>query len=230
MKKLIALGVTLAAALSLAACGSSSSGGKDTVKESSSAKTTKAKVSSSAKASSSNQEVTNGSPVKVGQWKYYSDFDADGTLVKIKNLNQTVKQGNVTVTIENVKVYSMKPKNDDAKSTAASYFGASGVTDPYYVLQVNWKAANADSRELQTNGLESIVTNTGQQLDTGSGLQDAGTGATVQPSANSEYEADGLLSNSNYKAITKLTVKLGSICTTDTFEDVAPETTISLNL
>lgn len=231
MKKLVIVGITALAALSLAACGSNNSDkGVDTVKESSSAKTTKANKKSSSKKDAAGQEVTNGAPVKVGQWKYYQDFDANGTLVKVNTLNQTVKQGNVTVTIKDVKVFSMKPKNDDAKKTASDYFGASGVTDPYYVIQINWNAANSGNTELQTNGIEAIVTPSGQQISGDSGLQDAGTGATIQPSANSDFEADGLLNSSDYKSITKLTVKLGSICTTDTYEDVSPEATITLSL
>jgi hypothetical protein len=168
-------------------------------------------------------EVTNGSPEKVGQWKYMSDFEANGTLEKITKFNKVITQGPVKITIINVKIYSMKPKTDGAKKIASTYFNASGVDDPYYVVQVNWYAQNSDTRELQTNGIENIVTNKGQQIDSNSGLQDAGTGATLASNASSDYEANGLLKGATTKDINKLTLKLGSICTTDDYSDVAPE-------
>ncbi|KRK39986.1 hypothetical protein [Loigolactobacillus bifermentans] len=222
MKKGLMIGATLLMGLSLAACGNSKVDNGDGASSSSAVSKNKA---------SSSKEVTNGSPEKVGQWKYFEDFDANGTLEKVNTFNKEVKQGDVTVTIKNVKVYSMKPKNDNAKKIASEYFNASGVNNPYYVVQVNWSAKNAGSEELQTNGLENIVTNKGQQIDTGSGLQDAGTGATVASGASSEFEANGLIKGATAKDINKLTLKFGSICTTSDYTDVSPEVTgIELDL
>lgn len=224
MKKFVTLSVTALAALTLAACGSnSSSKGVDTVKSS---KTSQA--SSSKKDTHENQHVTNGSPIKVGQWKYYDDFDADGTLVKVATPKKVVTQGKVTVTINSIKVFSMKPKNTDAKKTASDYFGASGVTDPYYVIQANWSAKNADSKELQTNGIKSFVVN-GQQYAMGSGLQDSGTGASLASGASSDFEADALLKSSDYQSIKSMTINLDSIADTTSYEDVAPATSINVN-
>ncbi len=151
-----------------------------------------------------------------------SDFDANGTLKKVANLNKQVKQGDLTVTFSNIKIYSMKPKNADAQKIATTYFGASGVNDPYYVVQINWTAKNNGSKEVQTNGIDSVVTNTGQQLNANAGLQDSGVGSTIQPNATSDFEANGLLKGATNKNISKLTVKLSNTANTDTYEEVSP--------
>lgn len=221
MKKGLVIGATLIMGLSLAACGSSKVDNGDGASSS----------SAISKNKHSSAEVTNGAPTKVGQWKYFEDFDANGTLEKVTTFNKDIKQGDVTATIKNVKIYSMKPKNDSAKKIASEYFGASGVNDPYYVVQVNWSAKNSGSEELQTNGIESIVTNKGQQIDMNSGLQDSGVGSTIASGASSDYEANGLIKGATTKDINKLTLKLGSVCTTSDYTDVSPEVTnIELDL
>lgn len=232
MKKIAIASMVLLAGLVLTACGNgSSSGGKDTVSSSSKTeKTTAAKKSSSSAKKTSGEEVTNGSPVKVGQWKYYEDFDADGTLVRIINLNKTATQGKATITFKTIKIFSMKPKNDAAKKTASDYFDTSGVTDPYYVLQIIWSAKNDNSQEVQTNGLQSVLTSAGQQLEMGHGFMDQGTGAKLQAGASQDFEADGLLKDGEFKALNKLTVKIGSIADVSTYENISPETTIELPL
>lgn len=217
MRKLVTVGATALTLLLLAGCGNSNKVDNGDGADKSS------KVTNSSNKTSTSKEVVNGSPEKVGQWKHFADFNADGTLEKVTTYNKVIEQGDITTTLKNVKIYSMKPKDDAAKKTASSYFNASGVDSPYYVVQINWSAKNGGTKELQTNGIKSIVTNTGQQFDIGSGLQDSGTGATLAPNGSSDYEANGLLKGSTAKDINSLTVNLGSICTTDTFEDVSPE-------
>lgn len=227
MKKIATLSIAVLSALTLAACGNSSSKGADTVNTTTTKKATPAKKVNNKK---TGQEVTNGSPVKVGQWKYYEDFNANGTLVKIAKINKEVKQGDMSIKLDSVKIYSMKPKNDAAKKTAADYFDVSGVTDPYYVLQLIWSAKNNGSQELQTNGIESIVVvSSGQQLSMGNGLMDSGLGSSLLGSGSQDFEADGLLNNGEFEKINKLTVKIGSVADTSTFDDVSPETTVELN-
>lgn len=226
-KTMLALGAALVSAGVLTGCGNniSSNKGTDTVKSSVKSTNTKKKASDS----KADQQVTNGAPIKVGQWKYYSDFNADGTLVKVATPKKQVNQGKVNITIDSIKVYSMKPKNDDAKKIASDYFGASGVTDPYYVLQVNWSAKNSDSQELQTNGIKSIVTTNGQQLSAGQGLMDNGSGSALAANAFSTFEANGLLKSADYKSLNEITVNFDTVCTTSSFEEVAGTATTKVS-
>lgn len=225
MKKFVTLGVTALAALTLAACGSnSSSKGVDTVKSSKVSKS-----SSSKKPTKASLQVTNGSPEKVGQWKYMSDVDADGTLVKVSHPNTKIGQGKFTESVESIKIYQMKPKSDDAKKTVSDGFGVSGVTDPYYLLQVNWTAHNADKQELQTNGVKSIVVN-GQQYSSDSGMQDEGAGSAVAAGAQTSFQTNVLLKSSDYKSIKQIAFNLDTVVTTTSFDEVAGATNTTINL
>ncbi len=227
MKKLLTSGAVVLTMLTLAACGSNSSDSGKGVDNMKSSK--KATESSSKKNSKASLEVTNGAPEKINQWKYFEDFDADGTLVKIAKPTTKIAQGKLSISINAIKIFAMKPKNTDAKKTAADYFGASGVTDPYYVLQVLWSVKNGDTKEIQTNGIKSLVVN-GQQYDMGSGLMDDGTGSAIAAGASKSFEANTLLKSTNYKAIKQFTLNIDNSADTTSFEQIAPAVSTNLKL
>lgn len=231
MKKLLTIGVTLAAVLSLAACGNSSkgtdNGGKTTT--ASKAKTSTAK-SSSKKATSEGKEVTNGQLLKVGEWMNDS---TQGTmkLAKISTINKPFTTGSYTLTLTDYKLFEVTPKDDDQKKLASNLFGVSaGVTTPYYEAQVQYSVKNAGTEEVQFNGVKSIVTSAGTQLDLNGGLVDQGMGEAVAAGATKTTAFMAIIPTAEKDTLKKLTINFDSFCNTTDFSDVGtlPATTIEL--
>lgn len=233
MKKLITIGVTLFAALSLVACGTNNSKGTDNggkTATASKAKTSTAK-SSSKKQTSDSKEVTNGQLLKVGQWMN-DDMQGKMELVKINVINKPLTTGKYTLTLSDYKMFEVTPKNDDQKKTASDGFGSStGVTTPYYEIQVQYTIKNASDAEVQYNGLNSLVTAAGTQLDPNGGLSDQGVGETIAAGATKSTALQALIPTTEKDGLNKLTLNFGSFCNTTDFSDVGqlPTTTLELN-
>ncbi|WP_125711145.1 hypothetical protein [Lacticaseibacillus porcinae] len=231
MKKLLTIGVTLAAVLSLAACGNSSkstdNGGKTTT--ASKAKTSTAK-SSSKKASSEGKEVTNGQLLKVGEWMN-DDMQGKMKLLRINSLNKTMTTGSYSIILKDYKFMEVTPKDDDQKKTASDAFGVSqGVTTPYYEAQVQYSIKNASNEEVQFNGIKSIVLSTGQQLDPNGGMSDQGIGEAVAPGATKDTAFMAVIPTADKDKLNKITINFDSFCNTTDFSDVGTLPAVAIDL
>ncbi|MFD1392181.1 hypothetical protein ACFQ3L_01070 [Lacticaseibacillus jixianensis] len=230
MKKLIAIGATLLAALSLAACGSSNSGTDNGGKTVESSKNTKTTTKPSKKKSSSSNEVTNGQLLKVGQWKN-DDMQGKMELAKIATINKTLTVSKYSVILKDFKMFEVTPKDNDQKKLAADSFASStGVTTPYYEIQIQYAIKNTSANPVQFNGISSLVTSTGQQLDSNGGMSDQGVGAEVAAGATKDTAVQALITTSDKDKLSSITLNFDSFCNTSDFSDLGtlPVTKIDL--
>jgi hypothetical protein len=220
MKKIMVLSMTMLTAVALSACGSSNSGTDTAGKEPSSTKTAASEKKSSSSKKSETSEVTNGPLIKVGQWKDDS-MQGKMKLVKIVSPNKDFPNGQFTLTIKDVKIFEITPVNDDQKKLASDTFNSTGVTTPYYEVQVTYAVKNGTAKPAQFNGVKSLVTSTGQQMDMNGGLQDQGTGSEIAAGATKETACMGLIKAGDQDKITKVTVNADNMADTSTFETIA---------
>lgn len=180
MKKLLYLSVVTLSTLTLAACGNSvDNSGKSNDADKS------GKVVSKKKAKKDNKEVTNGPLLKVGQWTTEKDT-GKLTLMKIATPKLDVPNGPVTFKINDVKLFKEETKNNDQLEYSKEAFSASSLEKTFYYVQIDYTMNNTSNEEVQYNGINSIVTNDGTQLDLDGQLQDQGLGDKIAPKAKKQ--------------------------------------------
>lgn len=227
MKKTLTAVFTLLAAVTLVSCGSNSSSGTDNGGKTTTS-TKKAKVTKSS--TSKSEEVTNGLMLKVGQWKN-DDMQGKMVLYRIQPINRTLSTGKYSIVLKDYKMFEVTPKTNDQKQTANDAFSSSaGVTTPYYEIQIQYTIKNATSTEVQFNGIKSIVTGYGEQLDPDSGMSDQGTGATVAANASKSTAVQGLIKTGEQNKLKKITINFDSFCTTTDFTDLGTISPVTVQL
>ena len=215
-KSIALTGLTILLASTLVACSSNTTdnGGKSS--------TPTAKTSQNEKKKTSTKEVTNGELLKVGEWKN-DTVQGKMKLVKINNINKTYTTGNYSIKLGDYKMFEVTPKSDTQKEAASTAFSSStGVTSPYYEIQVKYTIENNSDTAVQFNGIKSLVTESGTQMDLTSGLQDLGIGAEVAAHAKKETAVMGLINTSEKDKLSKLTINFDSFANTSDFSEAAP--------
>jgi len=215
-KSLALTGLTILLASSLVACSNNKTdnGGKSS--------TPTAKTSQASKKKPSSKEVTNGELLKVGEWKN-DTIQGKMKLVKINNINQSYTSGQYAIKLDNYKMFEVTPKDDNQKDYASTAFTSStGVTSPYYEIQIKYTIVNNSDNSVQFNGIKSLVTESGTQMDGSSGLQDMGVGSEVAAHAKKSTAVMGLINTSEKDKLTKLTVNFDSFANLTDFSEAAP--------
>lgn len=205
-----------ALSLVLVGCGSSSADKSDNAGKE--AKTTQAGKSSSNK--KDDREITNGPLLKVGQWTK-DDEEGKTTLLKIAAPKNTiVKDGPITYTIKDIKLFKVETTNKAQKDYANDVYQSNGVTNPYYHIQIQFNAKNTSNEEVQLNGIKSVVLNTGDQVSLTSGLNDDSLGSSIAANANEDHAAFLLVKTGNQSKVNKLTINFDSVSNAETSEDI----------
>lgn len=162
------------------------------------------------------REVTNGELLKVGQW---CNDDEQGRieLYKICAPGEVIDDGPLKCTVKSIKILKTEPQNSNQVEIAKSDYDTNSVPKTYYTLQVVYELKNTTDNTLMFNGVESIVTSTGQQMSSdGSGLYDDGIVVDVAANGQREDVAIAMINQDDYSKITDITIKfLGSFAKND---------------
>ncbi|NJE31854.1 hypothetical protein [Ligilactobacillus agilis] len=214
MKKIMVLSA-IGLAMMLGACSNTVD---NSGKTPSTTKTTTSKVSQKKK--KDNREVVNGELLKPGQW-LNDDFEGKVTLEKIWTPNVDISDGPLTAKITTVKILKTEPKTKDQLSDAKDSYQTNSITNPYYTIQVSYELTNTSDQEVGFNGIDSIVTTTGQQLSPDSYLQDSGIGTTMAAHGTKKIYAVGLLNDGDYSKIKDIAITLGSVYETEEYNNIS---------
>ncbi|MBC1935235.1 hypothetical protein HCA69_02580 [Listeria grandensis] len=207
-KKFVLTGVALTTLL-LAACGGVDNTGKEN------------KADESVKKVSSNTEdsklVKSGPLLEIGQY-HNGDNGEKITLTAIATPKQNIDMTPLTMQIKDVKLLKHEKISEASKEQAALNYNKdqSAISDPYYTVQVQFSAANTTDNNVQTNGIESITTNTGIQMDMESGLYDESVGSSLNGKVTKEYGSAGFVGSDGN--INSIKIKFANIADADSYE------------
>ncbi|MBC2293714.1 hypothetical protein HCC36_10790 [Listeria booriae] len=207
-RKLLLTGVALTTLL-LASCGGVDNTGKENAAD-----------DSAKKNSSDNNDsklVKSGPLLEIGQY-HNAENGEKVTLMGIATPKQNVDMKPITMLIKDVKLLKHEKVSDSVKEqlTLAYNKEKADINDPYYTIQVQFSASNTTDANVQTNGIESITTDTGVQMDLESGLYDESLGSNLNGKVTKDYSSTGFIgSNGN---INSVKIKFGNIADADSFE------------
>lgn len=170
--------------------------------------------------------VTDGRPLKkIGEWKA-SDRDVSGKtqLVSISSPNQDIPVGELTIHIADIKVLQLldysDPKND-GYDEAKKYQDDQGS---FHTIQVKYKVKNPSDLDMNYLGLESLILNTGQQInllyEELSFSRD--TIDFYKKTESKEYFAIAYLEPAKVKDLKSVTIRTGTSHKKDNYVEINP--------
>lgn len=158
MKKLV-FSAALVLSLGLTACGEEKTTGESKEETQTPASTETEKVQKEESKSDDN-EVKEGTLTKAGQWTM--DGQDKVTLVKIKEVNQTFKQGPINLTIESVKLLHHSNISNETKEYLKNVSGKD-VTE-LNTIQLIYKMENTVDDNVMMTAIDTLTTNTKAQI------------------------------------------------------------------
>ncbi|WP_462410575.1 hypothetical protein [Neobacillus sp. Marseille-QA0830] len=154
--------------------------------------------------------------------------DDDGTtaeLMKIKEVNQTVDIAPVKLTVQDLKVIKLTNVGKDFGDFLLQYTGGSELPKELNYIQVNYTAENTEDKNISWNQVQTLVTNTGEQLDA-SGNDFIWEKNPFDGTFYGKTKIEGtigVITNSKPEDLTSLKFIISSTFDPDTFEDITPE-------
>ncbi len=158
MKKLV-FSAALVLSLGLTACGEEKTTGESKEETQTPASTETEKVQKEESKSDDN-EVKEGPLTKAGQWTM--DGQDKVTLVKIKEVNQTFKQGPINLTIESVKLLHHSNISNETKEYLKNVSGKD-VTE-LNTIQLIYKMENTVDDNVMMTAIDTLTTSTKAQI------------------------------------------------------------------
>ncbi|PFW75829.1 hypothetical protein COL23_13405 [Priestia aryabhattai] len=158
---------------------------------------------------------------EVGQ----STKDDDGTkaeLMKIKTVNQTVDISPVKLTVKDMKVIQLSNIGSDYNELLTQYTNGKKLPKKLNYIQIQYTAENTEEKNIGWNGIDKIVTNTGEQLDAANSdfiWEENGFDGTFYGKTKHEGIV-GILTDSNPKDLQSLKFIISSSFDPDSYEDI----------
>ncbi|PFK42059.1 hypothetical protein COJ23_26505 [Priestia megaterium] len=158
---------------------------------------------------------------EVGQ----STKDDDGTkaeLMKIKTINQTVDISPVKLTVKDMKVIQLSNIGSDYNELLTQYTNGKKLPKKLNYIQIQYTAENTVEKNIGWNGIDKIVTNTGEQLDAANSdfiWEENGFDGTFYGKTKHEGIV-GILTDSNPKDLQSLKFIISSSFDPDSYEDI----------
>ena len=158
---------------------------------------------------------------EVGQ----STKDDDGTkaeLMKIKTINQTVDISPVKLTVKDMKVIQLSNIGSDYNELLTQYTNGKKLPKKLNYIQIQYTAENTEEKNIGWNGIDKIVTNTGEQLDAANSdfiWEENGFDGTFYGKTKHEGIV-GILTDSNPKDLQSLKFIISSSFDPDSYEDI----------
>ncbi|EPD54254.1 hypothetical protein HMPREF1210_00240 [Paenisporosarcina sp. HGH0030] len=154
--------------------------------------------------------------------------EEDGTsveLLKIKEINQSVDIAPVKVVVTNMKVIQLTDIHPDNTDYLLQFMNASELPEKLNYIQINYTAENTSDKNIGWNGISTIVTNTGEQLDAmGNDFiwEENGFDSTFYGKTKHEGTI-GVFTTSNVDELKSLKFIISSSYDEDTYEDITSE-------
>lgn len=154
--------------------------------------------------------------------------EEDGTsveLLKIKEVNQSVDIAPVKVVVTNMKVIQLTDIHPDNTDYLLQFMNASELPEKLNYIQINYTAENTSDKNIGWNGISTIVTNTGEQLDAmGNDFiwEENGFDSTFYGKTKHEGTI-GVFTTSNVDELKSLKFIISSSYDEDTYEDITSE-------
>ncbi|MEH7314060.1 hypothetical protein [Priestia megaterium] len=158
---------------------------------------------------------------EVGQ----STKDNDGTkaeLMKIKTVNQTVDISPVKLTVKDMKVIQLSNIGSDYNELLIQYTNGKKLPKKLNYIQIQYTAENTEEKNIGWNGIDKIVTNTGEQLDAANSdfiWEENGFDGTFYGKTKHQGIV-GILTDSNPKDLQSLKFIISSSFDPDSYEDI----------
>jgi len=154
-----------------------------------------------------------------------STKDDDGTkaeLMKIKTVNQTVDISPVKLTVKDMKVIQLSNIGSDYNELLTQYTNGKKLPKKLNYIQIQYTAENTEEKNIGWNGIDKIVTNTGEQLDAANSdfiWEENGFDGTFYGKTKHEGIV-GILTDSNPKDLQSLKFIISSSFDPDSYEDI----------
>lgn len=154
--------------------------------------------------------------------------EADGTkaeLLKIKEVNASVEVSPITIVVKDMKVIQLTNIHPDNTDYLLQFMNASELPESLNYIQINYTAENTSDKNIGWNGFDTIVTNTGEQLDASGNdfiWEENGFESTFYGKTKHEGTI-GVFTTSNIDELTSLKFIISSSYDEDTYEDITPE-------
>lgn len=175
-KKTILPFVLLFSLFLITACGNQSNSKKETNKTN-----IEANINQSSNQNRKPKLIKNGDLKEINDYRF-DQFGTKQTLVRNTSLNTVKNEGQISYTINKVKIYKNEAKNKSALDAAKQALNVENLSDTYYSSQVKFSIKNNSKRTIYLQGVEYLkLGNT--FLSPYSGLSDLSAGKKV--SANS---------------------------------------------
>ncbi|MCF6514903.1 hypothetical protein GSH19_01830 [Lactobacillus sp. S2-2] len=97
--------------------------------------------------------VKNGNLKKINEYRY-DQFGTKQILVRNTSLNKIQTNGDISYTINKVKVYKNEAKNDSALNAAKQALNVENLSNPYYSVQVKFSIKNSSDKTIYLQGIE----------------------------------------------------------------------------
>lgn len=149
----------------------------------------------------------------------------DGTkaeLMKIKTVNQTVDISPVKLTVKDMKVIQLSNIGSDYNELLIQYTNGKKLPKKLNYIQIQYTAENTEEKNIGWNGIDKIVTNTGEQLDAANSdfiWEENGFDGTFYGKTKHEGIV-GILTDSNPKDLQSLKFIISSSFDPDSYEDI----------
>ena len=154
-----------------------------------------------------------------------STKDDDGTkaeLMKIKTVNQTVDISPVKLTVKDMKVIQLSNIGSDYNELLTQYTNGKKLPKKLNYIQIQYTAENTEEKNIGWNGIDKIVTNTGEKLDAANSdfiWEENGFDGTFYGKTKHEGIV-GILTDSNPKDLQSLKFIISSSFDPDSYEDI----------
>ncbi|MGG0288640.1 hypothetical protein ABEY41_26785 [Peribacillus butanolivorans] len=154
--------------------------------------------------------------------------DEDGTtieLLKIKDVNQNVSIAPIKLTIKNIKVIQMTNVSKAWEEFLLQYTNGTKLPEKLNYIQVIYTAENTEEKNIGWNGIQKIVTNTGEQLDaSGNDIiwEENGFDGTFYGKTKHEGTI-GVITKANPNELKNVKLIIGNTFNPDSYDDITPE-------
>lgn len=237
-KTLLLLSIVTFSGSLLSACGKADSQNTSVKRTKKITTTTSSEDKSKEKVVSSSEESTSIIESSSSEDENNGSSDVENTdygkvtTIKEKETNKQIKQGDLSITIKNVKILKYEPKNK-AQLSLANF---ENVKNPYYVVQFNYDVTNNSNKKLDLSGVSAVDLDSkelGQviMLQDNGDTYDADAPVRVNPGVTKTVTCQGLLKEDMLGSLNKLSVTFGEVEDKDynTVTEEADPTSVDIN-
>lgn len=235
-KTLLLLSIVTFSGSLLSACGKADSQNTSVKRTKKITTTTSSEDKSKEKVVSSSEESTSSIESSSSEDENNGSSDVENTdygkVTTIKETNKQIKQGDLSITIKNVKILKYEPKNK-AQLSLANF---ENVKNPYYVVQFNYDVTNNSNKKLDLSGVSAVDLDSkelGQviMLQDNGDTYDADAPVRVNPGVTKTVTCQGLLKEDMLGSLNKLSVTFGEVEDKDynTVTEEADPTSVDIN-